>query len=143
MPEYEGRIKCIYIDPPYNTGNDFIYKDNFTQDKDSYEDELGIKDDEGNKLFQNTESNGRFHSDWCSMIYPRLKLARNLLSDDGVIFISIDDNESDNLKRICDIVFGEENYIAQMTREAIKGGSQSKYIRITHDYVFAYAKNLN
>lgn len=96
---YLGKIKMIYIDPPYNTGNDFVYKDNFTQDKDSYNEELSIKDEDENRLFQNTESNGRFHSDWCSMIYSRLKLARNLLSDDGLICISIDDNEVDNIKK--------------------------------------------
>lgn len=110
---YLGKIKMIYIDPPYNTGKDFVYRDNFTQDKESYYEELGLKDEDENRLFQNTESNGRFHSDWCSMIYSRLKLARNLLSDDGAIFISIDDNEVRNLKNICDEVFGCENFVAQ------------------------------
>ena len=97
---YLGKVKMIYIDPPYNTGNDFIYKDDFSSDNDEYAEESGQLDDEGNRLFKNTDSNGRFHSDWCSMIYSRLLLARNLLTDDGVIFISIDDNEQDNLKKI-------------------------------------------
>ena len=99
----------IYIDPPYNTGNDFIYIDDFAQNIDEYEEAKGSFDEEGNRLFKNTDTNGRFHSDWCSMIYPRLILARNLLADDGVIFISIDDNEQENLKKICDEVFGENN----------------------------------
>lgn len=108
---YLGKVKLIYIDPPYNTGNDFIYRDDYKQSVDEYEDAAGVYDDEGNKLFKNTESNGRFHSDWCSMIYSRLLLARNLLRDDGVIFISIDDNELENLKKICDEIFGAENFV--------------------------------
>lgn len=108
---YLGKIKLIYIDPPYNTGNDFIYRDDYKQSIDEYEDAVGLYDEEGNRLFKNTESNGRFHSDWCSMIYARLLLARNLLRDDGVIFISIDDNELENLKKICDEVFGAENFV--------------------------------
>ena len=108
---YLGKIKLIYIDPPYNTGNDFIYRDDYKQSVDEYEDAVGLYDEEGNRLFKNTESNGRFHSDWCSMIYARLLLARNLLKDDGVIFISIDDNELENLKKICDEVFGAENFV--------------------------------
>ena len=99
---YLGKVKMIYIDPPYNTGNDFIYNDDFKMSSDEYADKSGETDEEGNRMFKNTNSNGRFHSDWCSMIYPRLMLARNLLSDDGVIFISIDDNEQENLKKICD-----------------------------------------
>ena len=109
---YFGKIKCIYIDPPYNTGNDFIYNDDFKMDSDEYKVKSGEIDDEGNRLFKNTDSNGRFHSDWCSMIYSRLKLAYNLLSDDGVIFISIDDNEVDNLRKICDEIFGQNNFVA-------------------------------
>lgn len=141
---YLGKIKMIYIDPPYNTGKDFVYKDNFTQDKDSYNEELGLNDEEGNRLFQNTESNGRFHSDWCSMIYSRLKLARNLLTDDGVIFISIDDNEVTNLKKICDEIFGEENCIANFTWVKKKKGSHlSKTTRSMTEYVLAFAKNIN
>ena len=109
---YLGKVKMIYIDPPYNTGNDFVYKDDFAMSLEDYEDDLGVYDLDGNRLFKNTEANGRFHSDWCSMIYSRLLLARGLLRDDGVIFISIDDNEVDNLIKIGNEVFGEENFIA-------------------------------
>ena len=108
---YLGKIKMIYIDPPYNTGNDFIYNDDFAMDSDEYADVSGQYDERGNRLFQNTESNGRFHTDWLNMIYPRLKVAKDLLSDDGVIFISIDDNEVDNLTKIGKEIFGEKNYI--------------------------------
>ena len=111
---YLGKIKMIYIDPPYNTGNDFIYKDDFSSSIDEYNEELGIFDKNGNRLFKNTYNNGRFHSDWCSMIYSRIMLSRNLLSDDGVIFISIDDNEVDNLRKICDEIFGTSNFIAHI-----------------------------
>lgn len=114
---YFNKVKMIYIDPPYNTGNDFIYVDDFAQNIDEYEEAKGSFDEEGNRLFKNTDTNGRFHSDWCSMIYPRLVLARNLLANDGVIFISIDDNEQENLKKICDEVFGEKNFIAQIIWE--------------------------
>ena len=138
---YLGKVKMIYIDPPYNTGNDFVYKDNFTQDKESYEEELGINDEEGNKLFKNTESNGRFHSDWCSMIYSRLKLARNLLSDDGVIFISIDDNEIDNLRKICDEIFGSINYIANIIWQSRTSISNDQEISLNHNHTVIYAKN--
>ena len=139
---YLGRVKMIYIDPPYNTGKDFVYRDNFTQDKESYEDELGIKDEEGNKLFQNTESNGRFHSDWCSMIYPRLKLARNLLSDDGVIFISIDDNEVANLTKISDEIFGQENKIALICHKSRASISNDKIISPNHNTILFYSKKI-
>ena len=108
---YLGKVKMIYIDPPYNTGNDFIYRDDFDMDTANYEEGIGHLDEEGNRLFKNTDSNGRFHSDWCSMIYPRLMLARNLLADDGVIFISIDENEVESLTKICNEVLGEENHI--------------------------------
>lgn len=139
---YLGKIKIIYIDPPYNTGKDFVYRDNFTQDKDSYNEQLGIKDGEGNRLFQNTESNGRFHSDWCSMIYPRLKLARDLLTDDGVIFISIDDNEVRNLKNICDEVFGEENFVADFIRKTKSQTNDAKTgVNYQHEFLLTYAKN--
>lgn len=111
---YLNKVKMIYIDPPYNTGNDFVYADDFRMKQDEYEDLLDLTDEEGNRMIRNTDSNGRFHSDWCSMMYSRLKLARNLLTDDGVIFISIDDNEVANLKKICDEVFGAENFIAQV-----------------------------
>ncbi|MEG2650923.1 MAG: site-specific DNA-methyltransferase, partial [Eubacterium sp.] len=103
---YLGKVKMIYIDPPYNTGNDFIYNDDFKMTGEEYADELGAMDEAGNRMFKNTDTNGRFHSDWCSMIYSRLMLARNFLSDDGVIFISIDDNEVNNLQKICDEIFG-------------------------------------
>ena len=114
---YLGKVKMIYIDPPYNTGNDFIYDDDFAEDTASYLQRSNQKDEAGNRLVANNESNGRFHSDWLSMMYPRLKLARNLLRDDGVIFISIDDNEQANLKRLCDEVFGEENFLANCNLE--------------------------
>ena len=110
---YLGKIKMIYIDPPYNRGSDLIYKDDFKESKEEYEAELGVEDEEGGKLFRNTDSNGRFHSDWLSMMYERLVVARDLMKDDGVIFISIDDNEAHNLKKICDEVFGEENFVAE------------------------------
>lgn len=108
---YLGKVKMIYIDPPYNTGNDFIYEDDFRQSKERYDEDSGAVDENGDRMFKNTDSNARFHSDWCSMIYRRLMLARSLLSDDGVIFISIDDNEIDNLQKICNEIFGEENFI--------------------------------
>lgn len=108
---YLNQVKMIYIDPPYNTGNDFIYNDEFVEDSEAYFEQSNQKDDGGNRLVANSESNGRFHSDWMSMIYPRLKLARNLLRDDGIIFISIGDDEQANLKRICDEVFGDENFL--------------------------------
>ena len=114
---YLGKVKMIYIDPPYNTGNDFIYNDDFSITGEEYAEESGEYDDNGNRMFKNTDSNGRFHSDWCSMIYSRLLVARNLLSDDGVIFISIDDNEQENLKKICDEVFGELNFVGEIIRK--------------------------
>ena len=139
---YLGKIKMIYIDPPYNTGNDFVYNDDFAQSVDEYMDNSGQFDEEDNRLVANTESNGRFHTDWLNMIYPRLKLSKDLLSEDGVIFISIDDNEIENTLKICDEVFGEINHLATILREAIKGGSISKNIRNVHDYIVCYAKNL-
>ena len=137
---YLNSIKMIYIDPPYNTGNDFVYRDDFKVSREEYEDEIGVYDEEDNRLFKNTETNGRFHSDWCSMMYPRLQLARNLLSDDGVIFISIDDNEVRNLKNICDEVFGEMNFIGNLIWEQGKK-STSKLLTINHEYCIVYAKN--
>ena len=136
---YMGKVKMIYIDPPYNTGNDFVYHDDFAQSAEEY-DEHNL-DDEGNRFRKNTDSNGRFHSDWCSMIYARLMVARSLLTEDGVIFISIDDCELKNLENICNEVFGESNKIATITREAIKGGSKSKNIREVNDYIVCYARN--
>lgn len=111
---YLGKVKMIYIDPPYNTGNDFVYEDDFSQSADEYIQGSGQFDDQGNRLVQNTESNGRFHTDWLNMLYPRLRIARDLLTDDGVIFISIDDNEQENLKKICDEIFGKENFISHI-----------------------------
>jgi len=143
---YLGKIKMIYIDPPYNTGNDFVYKDNFTQDKSEYDEESGNIDDEGGRLVSNPDSNGRYHSDWLSMMYPRLKLARNLLKDDGVIFISIDDNEVHNLRKICDEVFGEENFInmvAVKMSEAtgVKMAHARKRLPKLKEYLLLYKKS--
>jgi adenine-specific DNA-methyltransferase len=138
---YLNKVKMIYIDPPYNTGNDFIYRDNFKVSKEDYEEELGLFDEEENRLFKNTETNGRYHSDWCSMMYPRLQLARNLLTDDGVIFISIDDNEVHNLRKICDEVFGEENLIAQLVWSAGRK-NDSKLISVSHEYLLCYVKSI-
>ncbi len=137
---YLGKVKLIYIDPPYNTGHDFVYRDNFYQSASEYSLDIGQTDDEGNRLFQNTESNGRFHSDWCSMIYPRLLLARNLLADNGAIFISIDDNEVDNLKKICDEVFGAENFVAQFPWQSRQSMQNDTDISVNNEYVVAYAK---
>lgn len=140
---YLGKVKMIYIDPPYNTGNDFIYNDDFKMGGEEYSEEIGEYNEEGNRLFKNSETNGRFHSDWCSMIYSRLMLARNLLSDDGVIFISIDDNEQENLKKICDEVFGESNYISTIPILSNPRGRQSsKHIALTHEYLLLYSKNI-
>jgi len=128
---YLGKIKMIYIDPPYNTGNDFIYKDNFKVSKEEYEEELGTENEEGEKLFKNTDSNGRFYSDWLSMMYERLLVARDLLRDDGVIFISIDDNEVHNLRKICDEVLGEENFINSI---AVKM-SEASGVKMNHQNI--------
>lgn len=139
---YLNKVKCIYIDPPYNTGKDFLYKDNFKQDINEYLEESGQRDENGNRLFQNTDSNGRFHSDWLSMMYPRLKLARNLLREDGVIFISIDDNEIHNLRKACDEIFGEKNFIGLITVQSNPRGRQSDtYFASVHDYLMCIAKN--
>lgn len=142
---YLGKVKMIYIDPPYNTGNDFIYNDDFKVSSEEYADESGEVDEEGNRMFKNTDSNGRFHSDWCSMIYSRLMLARNLLSEDGVIFISIDDNEFTDLQKICDEVFGSTNYvnefawISNITGRQISGYGAAK----TWESILVYAKNVS
>ena len=139
---YLGKVKMIYIDPPYNTGNDFIYRDDFKMSAEEYSEEIGEYDEDNNRLFRNTDSNGRFHSDWCSMIYSRLMLARNLLSDDGVIFISIDDNEVENLKKICDEVFGSENFFAILTRRCMHTvRNSSKDFNKNTDYIIVFAKN--
>lgn len=141
---YLGKVKMIYIDPPYNTGNDFIYRDDFKQTQQEYDEQAGLFDEDENRLFKNTETNGRFHSDWCSMMYSRLMLAKNFLSDDGVIFISIDDNEQENLKKICDEVFGESNFLAQIIWErAYSPINLMKHFSTSHDYILCYAKELN
>lgn len=140
---YLGAIKMIYIDPPYNTGNDFIYRDDFKASPDEYEEDLGIYDGDGNRMFKNTDANGRFHSDWCSMMYSRLMLARNLLTDDGVIFISIDDNELDDLHMICNEVFGEANFESCVAwrRRTNQPNDKSKMIAKVAEYILVYAKN--
>jgi len=137
---YLNSIKMIYIDPPYNTGNDRIYKDKFNMSKDEYEEQIGLYDEEEKKLFRNTESNGSFHSDWCSMMYPRLKLASNLLSDDGVIFISIDDNEVDNLQKICNEIFGKENFESFVWKKKGGAGNTEKIIGKLTEFILCYFK---
>ena len=140
---YLKRVKFIYIDPPYNTGSDFVYRDNFHMSASEYDEESGLIDNEGNHLFRNTDSNGRFHSDWCSMIYPRLMLARNLLRDDGVIFISIDDNELDNLKKICDEIFGSSNFVANMIWQSTAGSNTGTDIVTVTENILIYTKKRN
>lgn len=141
---YNSKIKVIYIDPPYNTGKDFVYKDNFTNGVQNYLQVTGQVDAEGNQLSTNTESNGRFHTDWLNMMYPRLKLARNLLTDDGVIFISIDDSEQEKLKMICNEIFGEQNFLAQVIWErAYAPVNLKKNFSESHDFILVYGKNTN
>jgi len=141
---YLGKVKMIYIDPPYNTGNDFIYNDDFAADTAEFFERSGQVDADGNRLVANTESNGRFHSDWLSMMYSRLKLARNLLAEDGVIFISIDDNESQNLKKMCDELFSERNFVADLTVvNNMKGRNDKKYIARANERLFMYVKSQN
>ena len=142
---YLNKVKMIYIDPPYNTGNDsFIYPDDYSTNKDAYDEEVGAIDESGYRMFKNTETNGRFHSSWCSMMYPRLKLARNLLSEDGVIFISIDDHEVENLKKICSELFGAGNFVGLFTLQSNPRGSQnSKYLSYVHEYILMFAKNID
>ena len=138
---YLGKVKMIYIDPPYNTGNDFVYEDDFAQSAADYMNNSGQYDEEGNRLVTNTESNGRFHTDWLNMIYPRLRLAKDLLADDGVIFISIDDNEQENLKKCCDEIFGADNFIAQMVWQKRTSPDARRIVSAGHEYVLAYIKN--
>ena len=140
---YLGKVKMIYIDPPYNTGNDFIYNDDFKISSEEYAEGSGEVDKEGNRMFKNTDSNGRFHSDWCSMIYSRLMLARNLLSEDGVIFISIDDNELEDLKTICNEIFGEQNFEGHIhwRRRHNQPNDKTKMIGIVAEHILVYAKN--
>ena len=141
---YLGKIKCIYIDPPYNTGHDFIYNDNFNKEINQELIESGQMDEYGNKLVANNQSNGRFHSNWLSMMYPRLKLVRNLLSDEGIIYVSIGNDEIDNLLKIMNELFGEHNFIAQLVWTNNEGGgsSDSKFFKIKHEYILCYAKNI-
>jgi adenine-specific DNA-methyltransferase len=141
---YLGKVKMIYIDPPYNTGNDFVYNDDFDQQSNYYVHNSGQFDEEGNQLVQNTESNGRFHTDWLNMIYPRLKVAKDLLSEDGVVFISMDENEIDNLEKVCNEVFGEHNLVGKVIWErAFAPKNDAKYFSDSHDYVIVYARNIN
>ena len=144
---FSGDRACIkdyvFIDPPYNTGHDFVYEDDFAQSTDEYLANSGQFDEEGNRMVQNTESNGRFHTDWLNMMYPRLRLAKDLLADDGVIFISIDDNEQANLKKLCDEVFGESNFVCNFVRKNKTGSAHdSRKIAIEFDYILCYAKKI-
>lgn len=140
---YMGKVKMIYIDPPYNTGNDFVYQDDFHQTKQDYDLFSGDVNEEGERFVKNTESNGRFHSDWCSMIYSRLMVARNLLSNNGAIFISIDDNEVENLCKICDEIFGESNFVSIINWRRSGGRQDSKYYAVIHEYIICYAKSID
>ncbi len=137
---YLGKVKMIYIDPPYNTGNDFIYADDFMRSQEEENEQMGMYDEDENRLFKNTDTNGRFHSDWCSMIYSRLMLARNLLTDDGVIFISIDDNEQENLKKICNEVFGSANFLACLLWEKTRK-NDARFFSSGHEYMLVFAKS--
>ena len=139
---YLGKVKMIYIDPPYNTGNDFIYADDFMRSQEEENEQMGMYDEDKNRLFKNTDTNGRFHSDWCSMIYSRLMLARNLLAEDGVIFISIDDNEMENLREICNEIFGETNFIGQFIWQRRTSPDMRKLVSTAHDYIVSYANSI-
>ena len=141
---YLGKVKMIYIDPPYNTGNDFVYHDDFAQTQTEYDKASGAVDELGNRYWKNADSNGKYHSDWCSMIYSRLMVARSLLTEDGVIFISIDDNEVENLRKICNEVFGENNFVAQLIWErAFSPKNDARFVSNSHDYVLMFAKDIN
>ena len=140
---YLHKVKMIYIDPPYNTGNDFVYEDDFAQSSEEYLANSGQFDEQGNRMFTNAESNGRFHTDWLNMIYPRLKVARDLLTDDGVIFISIDDNEVENLRKVCDEVFGEQNFLATFVWEKRTSRENRKVFSTNHEYILCFAKKKN
>ena len=140
---YLGKIKMIYIDPPYNTGNDFIYPDNYSENLDTYLEYTGQIDGEGRKFSTNVDTDGRFHSKWMNMMYPRLFLAKNLLREDGVIFISIDDNEVHNLKNLCNEIFGEENFVAELIwKKKYIGGKHAKHFVDLHEYVLVFSKNI-
>lgn len=141
---YLSKVKMIYIDPPYNTGNDFIYADDFMRSQEEENEQMGMYDEDENRLFKNTDTNGRFHSDWCSMIYSRLMLARNLLTDDGVIFISIDDRELDNMLKVCNEIFGRGNYVASIIwQKKYSPQNDARYFSNMHDYILCYAKHQN
>ena len=141
---YLGKIKMIYIDPPYNTGHDFVYEDDFAQDTEEYLANSGQFDEEGNRMVQNTESNGRFHTDWLNMIYPRIRIAKDLLTDDGVIFISIDNNEIEQIVKLGSEIFGESNYIGTISNtNNPKGRSDDKYIATAHEYIVVFAKDIS
>jgi adenine-specific DNA-methyltransferase len=141
---YHKKVKMIYIDPPYNTGKDFVYKDNFKDNIKNYLEQTGQVDSDGNRLSTNSDTNGRYHSDWLNMMYPRLKLARNLLKDDGVIFISIDDNEVANLRKVCDEIFGEDNFIANIIwQRAFSPKNDAKFLSDSHDHILIYSKNVS
>lgn len=140
---YLGKVKMIYIDPPYNTGNDFVYEDDFAQSADEYMENSGQYDEEGNRLVTNTESNGRFHTDWLNMIYPRLRISKDLLADDGIIFISIGEDEVDNLHKIANEIFGEQNEITIFSRVMKSGGAKGQFYTPNIDYVLVYAKNIS
>lgn len=140
---YLGKVKMIYIDPPYNTGNDFIYEDDFSQKAEDYADNSGQTDEEGNRLVQNSESNGRFHTDWLNMLYPRLRIAKDLLTEDGVIFISIDDNEQENLKKICDEIFGSQNFVFQIAWRRTDNQPNIGKIARVKEYILCFAKNIS
>ena len=140
---YLGKVKMIYIDPPYNTGNDFIYRDDFKQSAADYDEDSGVYDEDGNCMFKNTDTNGRFHSDWCSMIYSRLMMARNLLTDDGAIFVSVDENEVTNAKKICEEVFGSANCVGIVSNtNNPKGRSDDKFVATAHEYILVYENNI-
>ena len=145
---YLGKVKMIYIDPPYNTGNDFVYNDDFAQNKAEFEANSGLFDEDGNRMadpmVQNTESNGRFHTDWLNMIYPRLKVAKDLLTDDGVIFISIDENEIQNMRKLTDEIFGEQNFISQLGWQKVYSPkNQARYFSNDYEFVLCYCRNIN
>ena len=140
---YLGKVKMIYIDPPYNTGNDFIYEDDFSKNTADYADNSGQTDAEGNRLIQNSESNGRYHTDWLNMLYPRLKLAKDFLSKNGVIFISIDDHEQENLKKICDEIFGHNNFIGQFIWQRRTSPDMRKLVSTAHDYIISYVRDIS
>ena len=142
---YLGKVKMIYIDPPYNTGNDFVYNDDFAQGKDDFEQSSGLFDAEGNQTIdpmqRNTESNGRFHTDWLNMIYPRLKVARDLLAEDGIVFISIDDNELENLRKVCDEIFGQPNFVTNIIWQSTAGSNTGTDIVTVTENIIVYTKN--